>query len=323
MPIPLSASALAITCCALLGGAIVFGQSQSSATESRIPAGNASLYARLVGKGLPLVVLHGGPDFDTRYLLPDFDGFGDFFRLIYYDQRGRGKSAAGVEPSDVTLVSDVADVDLVRAHFKLQSTAVLGHSWGAVLALEYALKNPVRVSHLILMNPAPVSASDLALMRKFYLQKIGPDMDRQRTLLTSMPYRQGDPEAVLARYRIHFKPAFKRAEAYEKMMAAMKDAFAAQGSAGILKARAIELQLMRDSWDRADYDLLPRLKTLHIPTLIIAGDSDFIPPQVPEHIANAIPGALLITTKNCGHFGYMECPADVRKAVADFLGHAR
>ena len=321
MPIPLRASVLVITGCSMLSGMFAFGQ--SNPIESRIPAGSASLYARLTGTGLPLVVLHGGPDFDTRYLLPDFDRFGDLFRLIYYDQRGRGKSAGGVEPSDVTLASDVADVDLVRAHFKLQSTAVLGHSWGAVLALEYALKNPVRVSHLILMNPAPVAANDLALMRKFYLQKIGPEMDRQRKIMTSMPYREGDLEAVLARYRIHFKPAFKRADAYEKMMATMKDAFAAQGSAGILKARAVELQLMRDSWDRADYDLLPRLKALHIPTLVIAGDSDFIPPQVPEHIANAIPGALLITTRNCGHFGYMECAADVHKAVADFLGHSR
>ena len=321
MPIPLGKSVFTSTCFTLLTAALLFGQ--SDATESRIPVGRSSLYARLAGKGQPLVVLHGGPDFDTRYLLPDFDAFGDLFRLIYYDQRGRGKSAAGFEPSDVTLASDVADIDLVRAHFKLQSTAVLGHSWGALLALEYALKNPVRVSHLILMNPAPVSANDLALMRKFYLQKIGPEMDRQQKIMTSYTYRQGEPEVVAARYRIHFKPAFKRAEAYEKMMAAMKAAFIAQGREGILKARAVELQLLRDSWDRAEYDLLPRLKTIQIPTLVIAGDSDFIPPQVPEHIASAIPGALLITTKNCGHFGYMECPDDVHKAVGDFLGRPR
>jgi pimeloyl-ACP methyl ester carboxylesterase len=51
----------------------------------------------------------------------------------------------------------------VRQHFQLQSTALLGHSWGAVLALEYVLRHPTRVSHLILMNPAPASASDVAV----------------------------------------------------------------------------------------------------------------------------------------------------------------
>lgn len=76
------------------------------------------------------------------------------------------RSAAGVRPEDVTLQSEVDDLDAVRRHFRLETTAVLGHSWGVLLALEYALRHPTRVSHLVLMNPAPVSASDLAVMRK-------------------------------------------------------------------------------------------------------------------------------------------------------------
>ena len=45
-------------------------------------------------RGQPVIVLHGGPDFDQSYLLPEMDRLSDSFRLIYYDQRGRGKSAA-------------------------------------------------------------------------------------------------------------------------------------------------------------------------------------------------------------------------------------
>jgi proline iminopeptidase len=56
-------------------------------------------------------VLHGGPDFDHSYLLPDLDRLSDSFRLIYYDQRGRGRSADGVRAEDVTLASDIADLD--------------------------------------------------------------------------------------------------------------------------------------------------------------------------------------------------------------------
>src|SRR6476646_9610544 len=57
--------------------------------ESRIPIRHASLYARDIGRGQPIIVLHGGPDFDHSYLLPDLDRLSDAFRLIYYDQRGR------------------------------------------------------------------------------------------------------------------------------------------------------------------------------------------------------------------------------------------
>ena len=288
--------------------------------ESRIPAGTTSLYARDIGRGQPLLVLHGGPDFDHRYLLPDLDRLADAFRLIYYDPRGRGRSADGVRAEDVTLRSDVGDVDRVREYFQLASTGLLGHSWGTVLALEYALRHSDRVSHLVLMNPAPASASDVADLRRYYLEKLGAAaMSRQRALVQSAAYQQGDPEAVAARYRIHFKPALKRAEHYEKLMVTMKSGFVAQGKQGIVKARAIEDRLMRDTWELAGYDLMPKLARLRMPTLVLWGDYDFIPISIPTHIAQAIPGSRLVTLKDCGHFAYLECPSEVRAALDEFL----
>lgn len=288
--------------------------------ESRIPTGTTSLYARDIGRGQPFLVLHGGPDFDHGYLLPDLDRLADAFRLIYYDQRGRGRSADGVRAEDVTLRSDVEDVDRVREYFQLASTGLLGHSWGTVVALEYALRHPDRVSHLILMNPAPASVSDAADLRRYYLEKIGAaEMSRQRALVQSAAYQQGDPEAVAARYRIHFKPALKRAEHYEKLMATMKSGFVAQGKQGIVKARAVEDRLMHDTWELTGYDLMPKLATLSMPTLVIWGDYDFIPVSIPTHIAQAIRGSRLVTLKDCGHFAYLECPSEVRAAVDEFL----
>jgi proline iminopeptidase len=295
----------------------------SNPVETRIPAGSASLYARSIGQGQPIIVLHGGPDFDHSYLLPDLDRLKDSYRLIYYDQRGRGKSAENVKPDDVTLLSDVDDIDRVREHFRLDAPMLLGHSWGAVLALEYALRHPTRVSGLILMNPAPAATSDLAVMRKWYLEKLGADMERQRAIVATPAYQAGDPDAVVARYRIHFKPALKRAEDYEKLMATMKAAFISQGSSGIVKAQAVEDKLMHDTWEIADYDLIPKLRSLRIPTLIIAGDADFIPLAIAERIAQAIPDARLVTIRDCGHFAYLECPDPVRAAIDGFFRRPR
>lgn len=288
--------------------------------ETRVAVAGTSLYAREVGQQRPMIVLHGGPDFDHLYLLPEMDRFSDLFRLIYYDQRGRGKSAEGVRPEDVTLGSELADLDAVRQHFKLESAALLGHSWGAVLALEYALRHPTRVSQLVLMNPAPVSASDLALLRKSFLRQLGADMDRQREVLASAAYKVGDPAAVTARYRIHFKHGLARATDYEKFMKRMEAAFVRQGKDGIVKARAVEERLMLDTWQKDGYDLLPKLSALRIPTLVITGDRDFIPVGISQHIARAIPNATLVTIPNCGHFAYMECASDVRMSLNTFLG---
>src|SRR5437763_14844893 len=97
----------------------------ASQQETRIPVGNTSLYSREIGQGQPIIVLHGGPDFDHRYLLPDLDRLADAFRLIYYDQRGRARSADQVLPEDVTLTSDLDDLDKVRQQFNLASAALL------------------------------------------------------------------------------------------------------------------------------------------------------------------------------------------------------
>jgi proline iminopeptidase len=289
------------------------------ASESSINIGAASLYTRATGQGRPVIVLHGGPDFDQSYLLPDLDRLADTFRLIYYDQRGRGKSAKNIRPQDVTLKSDIADLDRVREHFRLQAPVLLGHSWGSVLALEYTLRHPKQVSYLILVNPAPVSASDLAVMRKAYLNALGADMERQRQILAGAAYQSGDPEEVTARYRIHFKHALARSEDYEKLMAAMKRAFISQGADGIVKARAVEDQLMRDTWQSPGYNLIPKLRSLKIPALVITGEHDFIPPEIAEHIAKALPNARLVILKDCGHFSYMECPDQVRNAIDNFF----
>jgi pimeloyl-ACP methyl ester carboxylesterase len=145
-------------------------------------------------------------------------------------------------------------------------------------------------------------------------------MARQRAIVAGAAYRAADPDAVAARYRIHFEHALSRPQDYERLMTAMKEAFVSQGPAGILKARAIEDRLMRDTWQIEDYDLRPRLRALTVPTLVIAGDHDFIPPSIAAHIAQALPNATLVTAANCGHFAYLECPAEVRKAVNEFFG---
>ena len=149
-------------------------------------------------------------------------------------------------------------------------------------------------------------------------------MDRQRADHRQRSLQEGDPDAVIARYRLHFKPALARTEDYEKLMATMKAGFISQGKEGIVKARAVEDRLMRDTWQMDGYDLLPRLRTLRVPTLIIAGDHDFIPAEIAAHIAQAMPNARLVTLKNCGHFAYLECADGVGDALHDFFrSHGR
>jgi len=130
-------------------------------------------------------------------------------------------------------------------------------------------------------------------------------------------YKAGDPDAVTAYYRIHFKPALVRPDDYEKVIARLRASFTNEG---VLKARAIEDRLMEDTWLSPGYDLLPGLKTLNIPTLVIFGDRDFIPAAwAATPIARTMPKARMVTFKACGHFAYLECPGPVHKVINEFF----
>jgi proline iminopeptidase len=301
-----------------LAAPVVVGQESWIPREVRIPAGAGSLYARDIGQGEAAIVLHGGPDFDSAYLLPELDRLADIFRLVYFDQRGRGRSADWVRAEEISLATDLDDIERVRNHFSLEAPTLVAHSWGTVLALEYALRYPTRVSRLILLNPAPASAADAELLGKAYTARLGDAMKRQRTIVTGQAYLDGDPEAVAERYRIHFKHALAKKEHYEPLMRAMRAAFLLQGPTGILKARAVESRLMADTWQQPDYDLTSRISTLQIPALVVWGNRDFIPRQIAEHVAGTLPQARMVTIEDCGHFAYMECPAAVRTALLDF-----
>ena len=111
-------------------------------TEGYARSGDAELYFRSVGEGPPMVVVHGGPDFDHRYLLPDMDRLAADWRLVCHDQRCVGKSRGPLRLDEIHVDTYVADLDAVRRHLGLGRIAVLGHSWGAYVALQYALWHP-------------------------------------------------------------------------------------------------------------------------------------------------------------------------------------
>jgi proline iminopeptidase len=284
-----------------------------SPSEGHVLTDHVRLYRRVVGEGRPIIVLHGGPDFDHHYLLPEMDRLADSFRLVYYDQRGRGRSAEEVRPEDVSIASEIEDLDAVRRHFGFDSVALLGHSWGGVLAMEYATRHPDRVSHLILADTAPASAEDwLALRQHLPSTRATGDVERMQAVASSARYQAGDLEAETEYYRIHFSATVRRPEHLEQVIGRLRTHFTEES---VLTARAIE-QRLYDETSRSDgYDLIPKLHALRIPTLVIHGEHDFIPVALAAHIAKAMPRGRLVVLEECGHFAYLESPDAVHEHV--------
>jgi proline iminopeptidase len=289
---------------------------QLAPREGTIPVDLAALWYRDVGHGQPIIILHGGPDFDCNYLLPELDRLADGLRLIYYDQRGRGKSARNVQPEDVSLHSDIADIERVRRAFQLDAVAVLGHSWGGLLGMEYALRHPERVSHLILLNTAFASNEDRLLFQEARRTNAAATLEKMRVLAASAGFQEGDPETVAAYYRLHYSTTVRQPAQLDALIDRLSTGVTRES---MLKSRAIEARLLQDTWLADGYDLLPALRRLRIPTLVIHGEADFIPIQCAARIADAIPEAHFVLLPDCGHFSYLECPEAVRTAIDAFF----
>src|ERR1043166_9528123 len=121
---------------------------------SERPVRGVTLFERRIGAGPPTVVLHGGPGPHHDYLRPGFDRLARRRSLIYYDQRGGGRSPVSRE-TPVGWREHVEDLEALRGLWRVERLAVAGYSWGALLALLYALEHPDRVDRLGLVSPPP------------------------------------------------------------------------------------------------------------------------------------------------------------------------
>lgn len=99
-----------------------------------------------------IIVIHGGPGQDYRYLLP-LISLSDEFRVVFYDQRGTGLSPR-VDACELTLQSSIEDLDrIVKYYCPDEKVNILGHSWGAMLGSAYLAKHPDKVHKIILAEP--------------------------------------------------------------------------------------------------------------------------------------------------------------------------
>lgn len=261
------------------------------------------LFELRVGAGPQVVVLHGGPGAHHDYLRPGFDRLAIRRTLIYYDQRGGGRSPVGREVP-VGWSEHVADLEALRAAWGLERLPLVGYSWGALLALLYALEHPDRVERLALVSPAPAwRAARQEFERRFEARARAPGLVAAREALRTSGLRETDP------------PAYQR-RAFELSVAGY---FHDPARAAEMTPFRVTGRTQQEVWaSLGDYDLRPRLRALRIPAFVLHGDDDPIPLPTARTVAGLL-GAAFHVVPGCGHAPHVEVP-DSLGAVAAFLG---
>ena len=275
-----------------------------SARETLVPIRGVELFVRRIGEGTPAVILHGGPGAHHDYLLPGFDALADGRELVYYDQRGGGRSPVARDVP-VGWREQVADLEALRAHWGLGRLTLVGYSWGGLLALLYALEHPGRVGRLALVSPAPTwRAARERFEAAFARRNLDPAFQEERRLLRESGLRERDPAAFQRRiFELSVAPYF-----FDPSRARELTPFRITG------------RTQQEVWQSlGDYDLRPRLPGLRgVPALVVHGEQDPIPIEAARVTAELV-GAGFHSVPRCGHVPYVEAFEEFQGVVGGFL----
>jgi proline-specific peptidase len=269
---------------------------------------DVSLYVEIVGRGYPLLLMHGGPSADHWTMLP-FRQCADQFTVIFYDHRCNGRSQ-GAPVSSMTWENLTADADALRQKLGLERWAVLGHSFGGHVALEYALRYPDSLSHLVLLDTGGDSrwsrqnAADVLAGRGYSARKV--ELVR-RWFTGEFAPREYLPIFMRIGKAYYYQPSLRRT-ARELLAGEWHTKMRPQ--ALIFAGR----HLLKD------WTVMDRLSEITVPTLIMAGREDFLfPPEHQLELAAGIRNARLHMIERAGHNPHSEQPVEVMEAITDFI----
>lgn len=286
-------------------------------TEGQLTGDGASLFYRVVGHGPDvLVMIHGGPGMDSGYMVPDFAPLAEHHRLIFYDQRGGGRSELlRDDPALYTIAHHVADLEALRRRFGLEKMTLVAHSFGPAIAASYAIAHPDRVERMIFLGPVPPRAGDMDARYGAAIEaRLTADERAEMTRLEGAMVHGPDPVAACRAYwAIAVKPRVARPELARKVTGD----FCSAGAAAIQAGYAIAGPHTSESL--GNWDLRAQLARVTAPTLIMHGESDAIPMDLVEEWTTALPAATLIKVPGASHFPYVERPDVVWPAIEAFL----
>jgi pimeloyl-ACP methyl ester carboxylesterase len=292
--------------------------------EVALPGGRVASY-QVIGSGRPALMFAGGPGFAASYMTGDADLLSDTLQSYLIDPHGSGTSTPPADPADYSPEGHARFYEEVRQALGLPRVVVLGHSFGATTALTYASLFPqgTRVC---------VAVAGFG---------IGPDADAREGGETGAEFsalldrQAGSPwyeaaRPVMDEWAERILAASDPAE-MEQMMITVLPFYLAEPDRPEVAARLAGMSRMLKAdlaagkaWEGGLYqsvDLRPSLSRIQCPTLVVAGELDFIcGPAQARPIASHITGSQLVMLADCGHIPSVEAPQEYRQAVLEFLG---
>jgi proline iminopeptidase len=310
---------------------VCLSSAQNAATPNLFPkqegfvdSHGVLIYYMSVGRGAPLMIVHGGPAASHDYFLPYLLPLMRTNRLIFIDERGSGKSSKLEDTSQYTVANMVEDIETVRQTLGLGKISLMGHSFGGVLAQAYGFKYQQNLSHLILASTFSSTKELNVALAKMKSEMPAKDRERLEALEAAGLFGQGGPwehgryteEYAKLAWGIGYFPYL-----YQNHPDPNYDASSTTGFAW---------DVYREMWgshgeyivdgNLAEVEYVDKLSQITVPTLIIAGDHDESDPKMSEEMHARIAGSKLEILPKSGHMTFVDRPGKFLDTVREFVG---
>ena len=250
----------------------------------------ARLSYRVVGQGDVLVVIHDGPGGEKSIMYDGFDALGSGMKIVYYDQRGCGRSEPLGADQSCTIEDNMRDLEVLVSYLHLDRFSIAAHGWGAVIAVEYAREHPDRVDALVLITP--VSPHEPGLHIDGLIGRLTEDGQMHVQAVLDNPF------ATMLEKREQFVRAVLPLLFYDQRAMDRADLGSFRYSPDVDSRLSAELK---------SFDLYTRLDGVGIPTLVIAGRHDVLTP-LSEQMAyvERISTSHAVVFNESAHFPFLE-----------------
>lgn len=261
------------------------------------------------GSGEPALVVPS-----LSWLGEDMEELGAARRAVFYDVRGRGRSAAVLDESLLSLENDVADLEALRAALGLERMCLLGWSYHAAIAMRYALAHPERVQRIVLVGPsAPAARPYFDAFLDAFARRVDLQGLTELESLRRAGAKTRDPKAWCAAMHGLF---FRAYVVDPHVLTRMRSSPCVEPN---LDPDRVNNQGRRLLQKLGDYDWRGDFRALHAPVLIVHGRCDPVVLAGSEAWRDALPNAELVVLENVGHMPWLEAPEHFFPLVQHFL----
>jgi proline iminopeptidase len=287
----------------------------SRARQGFIEGAGAKIFYKTVGAGPPLVVLHGGPGADHTDFLPFLLPLSRRHQLILMDERGCGRSERLSNPRGYTLDLMVEDIEQLRKDLGLRRMALMGHSFGGILAQAYAIRYSRRLDRLVLAGTAASAKA------------INADFANIRRVLPAA-VRNG-MAAFESRGIFRADGLYRRGYASLSARALAPYMYARRPPTSAPDYGLTGWEVLREMWVRRSdfcidgnlkgFDFTRKLRRVNTPTLVVIGDHDMVSRESADQLRGSLPRAEIVVMKECGHMMFVDQTKRFNALLSDFL----